>query len=101
MQTCWCCRDQQKACRIAQASAEKKLEHAGPVEKERVASMPQRECSWQVRQSRLCQKEKQQSRLSKAPSREMGESQGEREPHHGEIEEDQSGSTERKRWTPQ
>ena len=41
-QTCWCCRDQQRACAIVQASAEK-LEHTGPAEKERVASMPQRE----------------------------------------------------------
>ena len=32
-QTCWCCRDQQRACRMAQASAEKK----------KVASVPQRE----------------------------------------------------------
>ena len=36
-QTCWCCRDQQRECRMAQASAEK-LEHTGPAEKERVAS---------------------------------------------------------------
>ena len=41
-QTCWCCRDQQRACRIAQASAEK-LKHTGPGEEERVASVPQRE----------------------------------------------------------
>ena len=41
-QTLWCCRDQQRACRMAQASAEK-LEHTGPAEKERVASVPQRE----------------------------------------------------------
>ena len=41
-QTCWCCRDQQRACRMAQASAEK-LEQIGPAEKERVASLPQRE----------------------------------------------------------
>ena len=40
-QTLWCCRDQQRACRMAQASAEK-LEHTGPAEKERVASVPQR-----------------------------------------------------------
>ena len=33
---------QQRACRIAQTSAEK-LEHTGPDEKERVASVPQRE----------------------------------------------------------
>ena len=31
-QTCWCCRDQQRACRMAQASTEK-LEHTGPAEK--------------------------------------------------------------------
>ena len=41
-QTCWCCRDQQSACRMAQALAEK-LEHTGPAEKERVALLPQRE----------------------------------------------------------
>ena len=40
-QTCWCCRDQQIACRMAKGSAEK-LEHTGPAEKERVASVPQR-----------------------------------------------------------
>ena len=40
-QTCWCCRDQQRACRMAQASAEK-LEHTGPAEIKRVASVPQR-----------------------------------------------------------
>ena len=37
-QTCWCCRDQQRACRMAQASAEK-LEHTMPPEKERVDSV--------------------------------------------------------------
>ena len=31
-QSCWCCRDQQRACRMAQASAEK-LEHTWPAEK--------------------------------------------------------------------
>ena len=41
-QTCWSCRDQQRACRMAQALAEI-LEHTGPVEKKRMASMPQRE----------------------------------------------------------
>ena len=41
-QICWCCRDEQKACRMAQASAEK-LEHSVPAEKERVATMPQSE----------------------------------------------------------
>ena len=41
-QTLWCCRDQQRACRMAQASA-KKLEQTGPAEKERVVSVPHRE----------------------------------------------------------
>ena len=41
-QTCWCCRDQQRACRMAKASSEI-LEHTGPAEKKRVASMSQRE----------------------------------------------------------
>ena len=36
-----------------------------------------RESSCQERQSRPCQKEKEQSRLSKAPGHEGGESQGE------------------------
>ena len=40
-QTCWCCRDQQRACGMTQASTEK-LQHTGPAEKERVASVPQR-----------------------------------------------------------
>ena len=41
-QTCWCCQDQQRAYRMARISAEK-LERTGPAEKERVASVPQRE----------------------------------------------------------
>ena len=40
-QICWWCRDQQRACRMALASAEK-LEHTWPAEKERVVSVPQR-----------------------------------------------------------
>ena len=40
-----------------------------------------RESSWQERQSRPCQKEKERSRLSKAPYHEGGESQDGREPH--------------------
>ena len=35
------------------------------------------ESSWQVRRSRFCQKEKEQSRQSKVPDRDVGESQGE------------------------
>ena len=97
-QTLWRCRDQQRACRMAQASAEK-LEQTGPAEKERVASVPQRESSWQERRSRPCQKEKEQSRLSRVPDHEGGESQGGREPHLGEEEGDQSKSMGRKGWT--
>ena len=41
-EVCWCCRDQQRAYRMAQASAEK-LEHTGSSEKKKVASVPQRE----------------------------------------------------------
>ena len=50
-----------------QASAEK-LEQVGPAKKK---EWPQchRESSWQVCQSRLCQKRKEQSRLSRAPDR--------------------------------
>ena len=40
-QACWCCQDQQRACRMARTSAEK-LEQTGPAEKKRVASVPQR-----------------------------------------------------------
>ena len=60
-----------------------------------------RQSSWQVHQSRFCQKEKEQSRLSRVPDRKMVESQGEREPHLGERNGDQSGSMERKEWTSQ
>ena len=84
-QTCWCCRDQQRACRMAQASAEK-LEHTEPVEKERVASMPRREQLASTPEPPLPREV--QSRLSIAPDHEGGESQGEREPHLIEREED-------------
>ena len=36
-QTCWYCRDQQRACKMAQPSVEK-LEHTGPAEKQRVTT---------------------------------------------------------------
>ena len=39
-QTCWCCRDKQRACRMAQASADE-FEQTGLAEKERMASGPQ------------------------------------------------------------
>ena len=64
-QTLWCCRDQQRACTMAQASAEKL---GLPKRKE----WPQchRESSWQERRSRPCQNEKEQSHLSRVPDHE-------------------------------
>ena len=59
-----------------------------------------KESSWQECRSRPCQKEKEQSRLSKAPDHEEGENQGGRESHLGEREGDQSESMEREGWTP-
>ena len=47
-----------------------------------------RESSWQVCRSRFCQEEKEQSRLSRVPDHDRGESQDGREPHLGESEED-------------
>ena len=56
--------------------------------KRRVWPQCNRKSRWQVRQSRLFQKEKEQSnrpiRLSRSPDRKGGESQDEREPHLGE-----------------
>ena len=51
----------------------------------------------------VSKKKKEQSHLSASPDRdrEVGESQNERESHRGESEGDQSGSMERKGWTPQ
>ena len=69
-QTCWCCRDQQRECKMAQALA-KILEYTEPAEKKRVASMPQRE-QLASSQTRLCQKGKEQSRLSRASDRKEG-----------------------------
>ena len=91
-QTSWCCRDQQRVCRMAQASAVK-VEYTGPAEKERVASMPQKEQLARTPEP-PCQKEKEQSRSSKAPDHEGGESQGGQESHLGEKEEDQNESME-------
>ena len=55
---------------MAQASAEK-LEHTGPAEKERVASMPQREQLASTPVQSL-PKGKEQSRLPKAPDHKEG-----------------------------
>ena len=69
---------------MGQALAEE-LEHNESAEKERVASVPQRE-QLASTPDPPCQKEKEQSRLFKASNREVGESQGERVPHLGEKE---------------
>ena len=56
-QTCWCCRDQQRPCRMARASTEK-LEHTGPAEKE-----------WKIRPHLVSErKRKQQQRKEKETS---------------------------------
>ena len=69
---------------MAQASAEK-FEHTGPIEKERVASVPQRK-QLAITPSHFCQKEKKRRHLSKASDHELGKSQDERVPYLGEIE---------------
>ena len=53
---CWCCRDQQRACRMAQALAGK-LEHTGTAEKK---ELPQchRESIWQVGQAALAKRKR-------------------------------------------
>ena len=79
---------------MVQALAEK-LEYTGPTEKERVASEPQREQLTSTPEPPL-PIGNEQSHLFKAPDREVGEIQGEREPHLGERKGDQSGSMKRK-----
>ena len=56
--------------------------------------------SWQGCQSRLCEKEKEQSHPSKLLDCEMEENQGERELHLGKKEKGQRGSMERKESSP-
>ena len=55
-----------------------------------------KESSWQVRRSRICQKEKEQSHLSRSPDPKVGESQSEQEPHLGEREGIRAGAWGRK-----
>ena len=80
---------------MAQASAEK-LEHTVTAEKKGVASMSQREQLASM-PSRLCQKEKEQSRQFRIPEREMGESQGGRDPYLSKTEGNQNVRMESKR----
>ena len=72
--------NQQRAFRMVQASAEK-LEHTGPTEMKRVASVPQRKQLASTPEPPLA---KGKSRLFNTPDRRVRESQGEREPHLGE-----------------
>ena len=74
-QTCWCCQNQWRVCRMTQISAEK-LEQTRPAEKERVASMPQSE-QLTVSPELSCQKEKKWSHLCRSSDCEVGESQSE------------------------
>ena len=97
-QTCWSCRDQQRACRMAQASAEK-LEHTGPAEKERVASVLQRQQLANTPEPPL-PKGKGTEPSVQSTDHEGAESQDGREPHLGEKERGESGSMEWEEWTP-
>ena len=90
LQACWCCRDQQRACKMAQASAEK-LEHTGPTEKKGVASVPQREelantpSAFAKRNRAVCPDHQIMRWARAVPWRDRG---------------DQSGGMGRKGWTP-
>ena len=84
---------------MAQASAEK-LEHTGPAEKKRVASMPHREQLANTPESPL-PKGKGTKPLVQRTRSGGGENQGEQEPHLGEKEGDQSENMKKKEWTPQ
>ena len=88
--------NQQRACRMVQASAEK-LEHTGLLKRNEWLQC-HKVSNWQVRENRLCQKDKEQSYQSKSLDCEVRESQGERDPHLGQKEKGQSGSMERKEW---
>ena len=77
MADCWCCQDQQRACRMAQALAEK-LEHTGPAEKSGLSATERA-----VGKNARAALAKRKSRLSRVPDHEGGESQGGRE--HGEV----------------
>ena len=79
---------------MAQASAEK-LEHTGPAEKERVASVPQREHLARTPEPPLPKGKGTEPSVQSTRSS-GGESQGGREPHLGEKERDRSESMEKK-----
>ena len=87
-----CCRDQQRARRMPQASAEK-LEHTRLAEKERVASVPQREQLARMPELPLPRGKQTESPVQSTKSRGRRESRWARAG-------DQSGSMERKGQTP-
>ena len=83
---------------MAQASAEK-LEHTGPAEKERVASVPERAVGKNARAA--FGKRKRNRAVSPEYQIMRGEeTQAGREPHLGERKRDQNESMKRKGWTP-
>ena len=95
-QACWCCQDQQRAYTMAQVFSAEKLEHTGPAEKERVASVPQREQLASTPEPPLSKKKKNRAVCPEYQVMRERESQGERQPHLDEREGDQSGSMRRK-----
>ena len=68
-QTCWCCRDQQRACRMAQASA-KKLEHTGPTQKRKSGLSATERAVGKYAGAALAKRKKEQSHLSRVPDHE-------------------------------
>ena len=79
---------------MAQALVEK-LEQTGPAEKERVASVPQREQLARTPEPLLPKRTRNRALSSRVQDHEGGESQGGRELHLGEREGDQSKSIKR------
>ena len=97
-QTCWCCRDQEKACRIAQVSAEK-LEHTGPVEKSGL-SATERAVDEYTRAA-FCLNFKGKGTEQSVQNTRLygGRESSKRESHLGVNEENQNKSLRRKGWT--
>ena len=83
---------------MAQASAGK-LEHTGPAEKERVASVPQREQLARMPEPPL-PKKRNRAVCPEYQIMRGRESQGGRKPHLGGRMGDQSRNMKRIKWTP-
>ena len=82
------------------AGFSKKLEHSRHAEKVTVASVPQRAVGKYAR-AVLAKSKKEQSRLSKAPDREMGEVKVSESRILGRKKGKSEWSMTRKEWTPQ